>query len=75
MVVVDNARKLIGRNADIAVTSVLQTTAGKMIFGRLWEESADNGGTAGEPRINGTRRIVRDVRPATTPSRVTDIEG
>ena len=38
MVVVDNARKLIGKNADIAVTSVLQTTAGKMIFGRLWEE-------------------------------------
>ncbi|MFM9903667.1 MAG: PIN/TRAM domain-containing protein [Pyrinomonadaceae bacterium] len=38
MVVVDNARKLIGKTADIAVTSVLQTTAGKMIFGRLWEE-------------------------------------
>jgi len=38
MVVVDNARRLIGKNADIAVTSVLQTTAGKMIFGRLWEE-------------------------------------
>jgi uncharacterized protein YacL len=38
MVVVDNARRMIGKNADIAVTSVLQTTAGKMIFGRLWEE-------------------------------------
>src|SRR5947209_11049894 len=34
MVVVDNARRMIGKNADIAVTSVLQTTAGKMIFGR-----------------------------------------
>lgn len=46
MVVVDNARKLIGKTTDIAVTSVLQTTAGKMIFGRLWEdreEQADNG--------------------------------
>ena len=41
MVVVDNARKLIGKTADIAVTSVLQTTAGKMIFGRLWEERDD----------------------------------
>ncbi len=41
MVVVDNARKLIGNSAEIAVTSVLQTTAGKMIFGRLWEESGD----------------------------------
>jgi uncharacterized protein YacL len=35
MVVVDNARKLIGKNVDIAVTSVLQTTAGKMIFGKF----------------------------------------
>ena len=34
MVVVDNARKLIGKTIDIVVTSVLQTTAGKMIFGR-----------------------------------------
>jgi uncharacterized protein YacL len=42
MVVVDNARRMIGKNADIAVTSVLQTTAGKMIFGRLWEDS-ENG--------------------------------
>ena len=34
MVVVDNARKLISRTIDITVTSVLQTTAGKMIFGK-----------------------------------------
>lgn len=39
MVVIDNARKLIGKNAEVAVTSVLQTTAGKMIFGKLWEEA------------------------------------
>ena len=37
MVVVDNARKMIGKNIDISVTSVLQTTAGKMIFGK-WDE-------------------------------------
>ena len=35
MVVVDNARRMIGKNIDIQVTSVLQTTAGKMIFGRF----------------------------------------
>lgn len=35
MVVVDHARKMISRNVEITVTSVLQTTAGKMIFGRL----------------------------------------
>ena len=34
MVVVDNARSRIGRNLDIEVTSVLQTTAGRMIFGK-----------------------------------------
>ena len=33
--VVDNARKMIGKNIDISVTSVLQTTAGKMIFGKF----------------------------------------
>jgi uncharacterized protein YacL len=37
MVVVDNARKAIGKTIDISVTSVLQTTAGKMIFGK-WDE-------------------------------------
>lgn len=34
MVVVDNSRKLIGQTVDVTVTSVLQTTVGKMIFGR-----------------------------------------
>jgi len=37
MVVVDNARKMIGKTIDVWVTSVLQTTAGKMIFGK-WDE-------------------------------------
>ena len=40
MVVVDNARKMIGKTIDIAVTSVLQTTAGKMIFGKFDERAA-----------------------------------
>ena len=40
MVVVDNARKMIGKTIDISVTSVLQTTAGKMIFGKWDERSA-----------------------------------
>jgi len=35
MVVVDHARRLIGRSVEICVTSVLQTASGKMIFGRL----------------------------------------
>jgi uncharacterized protein YacL len=39
MVVVDNARRFISKTIDISVTSVLQTTAGKMIFGRFDERT------------------------------------
>ena len=39
MVVVDNSRRMIGQNINVTVTSVLQTTVGKMIFGRYNEES------------------------------------
>ncbi len=39
MVVVDNARRMISKTVDIIVTSVLQTTAGKMIFGRFDERT------------------------------------
>jgi uncharacterized protein YacL len=42
MVVVDNARKMIGKTVDSSVTSVLQTTAGKMIFGRYEEKRDQN---------------------------------
>ncbi|MCL2877311.1 MAG: PIN domain nuclease [Acidobacteria bacterium] len=38
MVVVDNARRMIGKTIITQVTSVLQTTAGKMIFGRFPDE-------------------------------------
>jgi uncharacterized protein YacL len=38
MVVVENARRLIGKNSDVTVTSVLQTTAGRMIFSKLKED-------------------------------------
>jgi uncharacterized protein YacL len=47
MVVVDNARRCMGRNVDVIVTSVLQTTAGKMIFGRLGDDASENGHTGG----------------------------
>ena len=49
MVVVDNARRLIGKTIDVVVTSVLQTTAGKMIFGRHVEAAAPGAGTAAAP--------------------------
>jgi uncharacterized protein YacL len=37
MVVVDNAKRMISKTIDVSVTSVLQTTAGKMIFGKYDE--------------------------------------
>jgi len=71
MVVVDNARKLIGKTADIAVTSVLQTTAGKMIFGRLWEDNIENN-NSGENQMNihdsrsvGFKKATRELRQTT----------
>jgi len=69
MVVVDNARRLIGKNADIAVTSVLQTTAGKMIFGRIWDE---NEGTGNGERA---RRPLREVRTAPALTRINDTDS
>jgi uncharacterized protein YacL len=73
MVVVDNARRLIGKNADIAVTSVLQTTAGKMIFGRLWDETENGHGDI--HRTNGSsRRQMRDSRSGPHPVRINDGE-
>ncbi|MFN3395228.1 MAG: PIN/TRAM domain-containing protein [Thermodesulfovibrionales bacterium] len=38
MVVVENGRRLIGKNAEVTVTSVLQTTAGRMIFSKPKED-------------------------------------
>ncbi len=45
MVVVDNARKLIGKTIEICVTTVLQTTAGKMIFAKYEDRSHSASGS------------------------------
>jgi hypothetical protein len=68
MVVVDNARRLIGKTADISVTSVLQTTAGKMIFGRLWEDKEEANGesySVHDSRSLGFRKATRELRQTT----------
>ena len=56
MVVVDNARKMIGKTIDVVVTSVLQTTAGKMIFGRFIDAGA---AAQAAPRRDGSRAAGR----------------
>ena len=47
MVVIDNARKYLNKSVDVAVTSVLQTTAGRMIFTRLRDEFEKEAATGG----------------------------
>ena len=49
MVVVDNAKRMISKTIDITVTSVLQTTAGKMIFGK-YDERQHGAVAAGHER-------------------------
>ncbi len=40
MVVIENARRFIGKEVEVSVTSVLQTTAGRMIFSEIKNGSA-----------------------------------
>jgi uncharacterized protein YacL len=64
MVVVDNARKMIGKTIDIVVTSVLQTTAGKMIFGRFLDPAlAAQAGPAPVPAAADAERRPRHAAP------------
>ncbi len=77
MVVIDNARSRIGKNLDIVVTSVLQTTAGRMIFGRHAEPGTvpaapPAGGDAaagrGERQDRGDRPQVEDAPRRSRPA-------
>lgn len=62
MVVVDNARKMIGKNIDISVTSVLQTTAGKMIFGKF-DERAFSAHPIAPQRVETSATALRKPQP------------
>jgi uncharacterized protein YacL len=66
MVVVDNARKMISKTIDIVVTSVLQTTAGKMIFGRYIEAGVGQG-AAPVTGVTERSRTAPTVTPAAPP--------
>jgi uncharacterized protein YacL len=64
MVVVDNAKRMISKTIDISVTSVLQTTAGKMIFGKYDERM--HAAVAGAERHERPQRKT-DPHPMPTP--------
>jgi uncharacterized protein YacL len=69
MVVVDNARKMIGRTIEVVVTSVLQTTAGKMIFGRFIESAIGaQASPATGPALQAEGEMSRRPRPQIPPS-------
>ncbi len=55
MVVVDNGRRMINRTVEISVTSVHQTSAGKMIFGRYEERTAEAATTPARGSENPSR--------------------
>ncbi len=63
MVVVDQARKALGKTIDVCVTSVLQTTAGKMIFCRWLDLPVNDDLPRREGRV-GDRRDPRNGREA-----------
>jgi uncharacterized protein YacL len=63
MVVVDGARRMINKTVDITVTSVHQTTAGKMIFGRLDERAESQGSRA--PQAHAMNDLPRQAEQAT----------
>jgi uncharacterized protein YacL len=48
MVVVEAGRDQVGKTVDIAVTSVLQTSAGRMIFGKF-EKAVSESASRGRP--------------------------
>jgi uncharacterized protein YacL len=61
MVVVDGARRLINKTIDVTVTSVHQTTAGKMIFGRVDERGAQS--AAHTPAPSAPQTLPQPVSP------------
>lgn len=70
MVVVDGARRMINKTVDITVTSVHQTTAGKMIFGRLDERTESQA-----PRAPQAHPINEIPRQAEHPGRGEAVAG
>jgi uncharacterized protein YacL len=51
MVVCEQAANQIGRDIDVAVTSVLQNSAGRMIFGRLGGSGSGTHNRTSDPQI------------------------
>ena len=68
MVVVDGARKMINKTVDIIVTSVHQTTAGKMIFGR-YEDKGEQASARGVQHVPPASLDTASMRPVASETR------
>lgn len=66
MVVVDGARRMINKTIDVTVTSVHQTSAGKMIFGRLDERSETPRSAPSQESSRGSELPPRPIHPETS---------
>jgi uncharacterized protein YacL len=69
MVVVDQARKALGKTIEVSVTSVLQTTAGKMIFCRWLDGPPTEDSAVRRDLRVGDRREPRNGRDPRAPER------
>jgi uncharacterized protein YacL len=71
MVVVDGARRYINKSVDVVVTSVHQTAAGKMIFGRVDEKGMESAALA----RGAAAGAVRGTENGVTRAEMVDGEG
>src|SRR5579863_5140483 len=71
MVVVDGARRYINKSVDVVVTSVHQTAAGKMIFGRVDEKGMESAALA----RGAAAGAVRGTENGGTRAEMVDGEG
>jgi uncharacterized protein YacL len=75
MVVVDGARRMVNKSVDVIVTSVHQTTAGKMIFGRVDERLEQTAAPLRQTAAAGAGRGdggARTAPPIENPARLTE---
>lgn len=69
MVVAENGERAIGREVTLTVTSTMQTSAGRLIFGRIHDDPSDGSGEyappgAGHENMPRNEPRVGDIPPA-----------
>jgi uncharacterized protein YacL len=68
MVIVDQTRNRIGEDVEFNVTNVLQTSAGKLIFGRILDSAAPSANSAMSGSLTGGASVSSKVEPGKSPA-------